>query len=109
MTLALLTLGVPAPAADAPRRTFAIGETDFVLDGKPILIRCGDNVFDLQATTFWHTQWETGKPKHPHELVIDLGAAVKAAGLRHLPRQDSPNGRIKEYRIYLSGAPYPGL
>jgi beta-galactosidase len=68
-----------------------------------------DNVFDLQATTFWHTQWDGAQPPHPHELVLDLGNSQTIAGLRYLPRQDSPNGRIKNYRVYLSQNLLPGL
>ena len=68
-----------------------------------------DNVLDLQATTFWHTQWQSAQPKHPHQLVLDLGAEQTVTGLRYLPRQDSPNGRIKGYRLYLSRTPFPGL
>lgn len=66
-----------------------------------------DNVFDLQSTTFWHTQWDGAHPPHPHQLVLDLGSEQTVAGLRYLPRQDSPNGRIKEYRLYVSTAPFP--
>lgn len=65
-----------------------------------------DNVFDLQATTIWHTQWEGAKPKHPHQIVIDLGSEQNVSGLRYLPRQDSPNGRIKNYRVFLSRKPF---
>jgi beta-galactosidase len=68
-----------------------------------------DNVFDLQFTTFWHTEWENAAPKHPHQLVIDFGQEQTVTGLRCRPRQDSPNGRIKDYRLYLSLTPFPGL
>jgi beta-galactosidase len=68
-----------------------------------------DNVFDLQPTTFWHTQWEAAQPGHPHQFVLDLGSEQSVAGLRYLPRQNSPNGRIKDYRIYLRAAPFAGI
>ncbi len=68
-----------------------------------------ENVFDLQPTTFWHTQWEAAQPRHPHQLVIDLGSEQAVAGLRYLPRQDSANGRIKEYRLFLSAKTIRGL
>jgi beta-galactosidase len=68
-----------------------------------------DNVFDLQPTTFWHTQWEAAQPPHPHQIVLDLGSEQTVTGLRYLPRQDSPNGRIKDFRLYLSKAVFPGL
>ncbi|HEY5911831.1 MAG TPA: discoidin domain-containing protein, partial [Verrucomicrobiae bacterium] len=68
-----------------------------------------ENIFDLQPTTFWHTQWEGAQPHHPHQIVLDLGVEPEVAGLRYLPRQDSTNGRIKDYRIFLSTTQFPGL
>ncbi|WP_046370646.1 beta-galactosidase [Flavihumibacter petaseus] len=68
-----------------------------------------DNVFDLQPTSLWHTQWQGNQPKHPHAIVIDLGGSHKVSGLKYLPRQDSPNGRIKDYKVYLSKTLFKGL
>ncbi len=68
-----------------------------------------ENVFDLQPTTIWHSRWRGVKPRHPHAIVIDLGAVREVAALRYLPRQDMPNGRIKDYRVFLSIEPFPGL
>jgi len=65
-----------------------------------------DNAIDGKPDTFWHTLWSAPHPSHPHTLVIDLGAVQTIAGLRLLPRQDSPNGRIKDYRLYLSLTPF---
>ena len=31
------------------------------------------NVFDLQESTFWHTNYSSSKPAFPHQIVIDLG------------------------------------
>ncbi len=67
------------------------------------------NVFDLQSTSIWHTQWNNKAPKHPHQLVIDLGETVSTSGLKYLPRQDGPNGRIKDFKLYLSQKNFPGL
>jgi beta-galactosidase len=68
-----------------------------------------DNVLDSNPGTFWHTQWQAAKPEHPHHLVIDLGREETLTGLRYLPRQDSPNGRIQGFRLFLSATPFPGL
>lgn len=69
-----------------------------------------DNVLDLDPKTFWHTQWDAAKPKPPHHLVIDLGRKETITGLRCLPRQDGlPNGRIREFRVYVSAVPFKGL
>src|SRR6185437_10126529 len=58
--------------------------------------------FDGDADTFWHSLWSAPHTSHPHTLVIDLGAELEISGVRLLPRQNSPNGRIKDYRLYLS-------
>ena len=65
-----------------------------------------ENAIDGKADTFWHTLWSAPHPSHPHTLVIDLGREHALAGVRLLPRQDSRNGRIKSYRLYLSRAPF---
>ena len=68
-----------------------------------------DNVFDLQSTSIWHTQWQDESPKHPHQLVIDLGAVKNITAIKYLPRQDGPNGRIKDFRLFISKTIFPGL
>ena len=67
------------------------------------------NVFDLQFTSIWHTEWQNQSPKHPHQLVIDLGDTYKIKGLRLLQRQEARNGRIKDFRLYFSNKLFPGL
>jgi hypothetical protein len=41
-------------------------------------------------------------PGYPHELVVALDAPREIAGLTYYPRQDSENGRVKEFEIYVS-------
>ncbi|MCX2449669.1 beta-galactosidase [Pedobacter sp. PLR] len=66
------------------------------------------NVFDLQLTSFWHTEWQ--KPtKMPHQIVIDLGKEYSVSGMKLLPRQDGANGRIKDYKLYFSKGPFKAL
>jgi beta-galactosidase len=65
-----------------------------------------ENAIDGKADTFWHTLWSAPHSSHPHLLEIDLGAGREISGVRLLPRQDSPNGRIKDYRLYLSSKPF---
>ena len=67
------------------------------------------NVFDLQYTSIWHTEWENKAPKPPHQIVIDLGRPYKVSGVKLLPRQDGANGRIKDYRLFFSLPPFKGL
>jgi len=68
-----------------------------------------DNVFDLQSTSIWHTEWQEAAPKYPHYLVIDLGSNQKISGFKYLPRQDADNGRIKDYKIFISNIKFKGL
>lgn len=62
--------------------------------------------FDSMEDTFWHTVWapegNDHDPKHPHEIVIDLGTLVEVANVRYLPRQDIQNGRVADYQIFVS-------
>lgn len=67
------------------------------------------NVFDLQLTSYWHTEWQNRSPKPPHQLVIDLGKSYVVSTIKVLPRQDNANGRIKDFKIYLSESKFKGL
>ena len=78
---------------------YADSEEDTKEDGSAL------NAINGQASDFWHTAWG-GKapfPKHPHRLVIDLGASVSVSGFRYTPRQGPADatGRIKDYRVYV--------
>jgi len=66
------------------------------------------NLIDHQPDTFWHTQWGDAQPGMPHLVVFDLGRSQKILRLRYLPRQGEPNGRIKDYRLFISPTPFPG-
>ena len=53
-TGAALALNAPAAsAATAPAARFAIGENDFLLDGKPLQIRCGEMHFARVPREYW--------------------------------------------------------
>lgn len=65
------------------------------------------NVFDLQESTFWHTNYSTSKPKHPHQLVIDLGENKIITGFSYLPRAESnKTGMIKDFKVYIKTVPF---
>jgi beta-galactosidase len=66
-----------------------------------------ERALDGDADTVWHSLWSAPHTGHPHTLVIDLGAETEIAGVKLLPRQDSANGRIKDYKLYL-GNLHPG-
>ena len=67
------------------------------------------NVFDLQFTSIWHTEWESKAPNMPHQLVIDLGATHVVGGMKLLPRQGNSSGRIKDFQLYFSLLPFKGI
>ncbi len=60
------------------------------------------NAVDGDPGTFWHTRWSGPEPKHPHWLILDLSKPTKLAALNYTARQDSENGRVRDYEIYLS-------
>lgn len=65
------------------------------------------NVFDLQESTFWHTNYSSTKPNHPHHIAIDLGEDKKITGFSYLPRAEANKpGMIKDYSVYLKIAPF---
>jgi arylsulfatase A-like enzyme len=47
------------------------------------------NAIDGDPRSHWHTQFGNKLAKHPHELVIDLGAETNIRGIRYLARQDA--------------------
>jgi len=61
---------------------------------------------DGNPRTVWHSQFSGKLAKHPHELVIDLGAACEVRGFRYLARQDGGwNGAFAETEFYVSDSP----
>ena len=59
------------------------------------------HVLDNDPGTFWHSRYTPPTPG-PHFLIIDTGKMSKIAGLRYTGRQDSNNGRVDKYEIFLS-------
>lgn len=57
---------------------------------------------DGNRATSWHTEFVGATPGYPHEIVIALESPREIAGLTYYPRQDSENGRVKEFEIYVS-------
>jgi len=102
-TLAELNL-LDAAGHRLPRKSWKVVYVDSeenLAEGDP-----AEMAFDGDPATFWHSLWSAPHPGHPHTLVIDLGMEPEISGLRLLPRQDSANGRIKDYRLYLSRTPF---
>jgi HEAT repeat protein len=57
---------------------------------------------DGDVATIWHTEFIGATPGYPHDLVVDLGSLRRVEGLLYVPRQDSPNGRVKDFEIRVS-------
>jgi hypothetical protein len=57
---------------------------------------------DGDINTIWHTEFVGGTPGYPHELVVDLGAPRPIEGLLYVPRQDAPDGRVRDFEIRAS-------
>jgi hypothetical protein len=57
---------------------------------------------DGDLSTIWHTEFVGASPGYPHELVVDLGAVRELEGLLYVPRQDSPNGRVRDFEVRTS-------
>ncbi|MGC9940471.1 MAG: beta-galactosidase [Verrucomicrobiota bacterium] len=60
-----------------------------------------ENAIDGQTANYWHTEWSTASPNHPHQLVLDLGKSQLISGFRYVPRQSEGAGRIKDYRVFV--------
>lgn len=65
------------------------------------------NIFDLQESTFWHTNYSSSHPTYPHHIVIDLGEDRKITGFSYLPRAEANKpGMIKDYKIFIKTTPF---
>lgn len=57
---------------------------------------------DDDLGSFWITEYVGARPDYPHEVTIDLGSLRRVDGLLYVPRQDRPEGRVKDFEIALS-------
>lgn len=65
------------------------------------------NVFDMQESTIWHTNYSTTKAAYPHQIIIDLEEEKVVTGFWYLPRAgQNKSGMIKDYKIYLKQTPF---
>jgi beta-galactosidase len=81
-----------------PRDTWKIARADSEQKNEGEAVRA----IDGKPDTYWHTQWQGGEPRPPHEIVVDLGVNAELSGITVLPRQEQENGRIGEYEVYTS-------
>ena len=58
---------------------------------------------DDNTDTYWHTVHnQFYLAPYPHEIQLSLSKECKIKGIRYTPRQDSSEGRIADYEIYIS-------
>ncbi|MGM0461536.1 MAG: InlB B-repeat-containing protein [Fibrobacterota bacterium] len=75
----------------------SVSSEDEYGDGRPAV-----HTIDGDMNTIWFTHWEEPAETYPHEIVLEMDEARVVGGLQYVPRQDSENGRIHEYEVYLS-------
>jgi alpha-L-fucosidase len=59
------------------------------------------NAIDGDPATIWHTRWNDNLAL-PHSITIDMSAAHQIGGFVYLPRQNSLNGVVDNYRFETS-------
>jgi beta-galactosidase len=57
---------------------------------------------DGNLNSIWHTMYSVTVAQYPHWVDFDMGEEKQIKGFTYLPRQDGPNGRIKDYKIQVS-------
>lgn len=60
------------------------------------------NLTDGNPSTIWHTMYSVTVAGFPHWVDFDCMEIKNLTGFTYLPRQDSPNGNIKDYEILVS-------
>lgn len=61
-----------------------------------------EHMVDGDPSTYWHTMYSVTVANYPHWFDIDCGTVKTLKGFTYLPRQDSGNGNIKEWRVQVS-------
>ena len=61
-----------------------------------------EHLIDGNPNTYWHTMYSVTVANYPHWYELDGGAVKTMTGFTYLPRQDSWNGLVKDYRVEVS-------
>ncbi len=97
---------MPAETGDIPDQVYLPQSaiTVHFVDSEETEGEDGDalNVLDGDPGTIWHTEWSDTVKTYPHELQLKLDKGYELTALEYLPRQNSENGRIGDYEIYVS-------
>lgn len=57
---------------------------------------------DSDSGTLWHSDWRKKNTRFPITLTLELAEAIPAAGFRIQNRNDSRNGRVKDFDLEIS-------
>ncbi|MCE7700190.1 MAG: discoidin domain-containing protein, partial [Methanobacterium paludis] len=60
------------------------------------------HILDGTVDTFWHSRYSEPAAKAPHFVVLDMADELNVAAMTYEARRGNPNGRIKQYELYLS-------
>ena len=60
------------------------------------------HLVDGDPNTYWHSMYSVTVAQYPHWVDLDINDTKEIKGFTYLPRQDSGNGNIKNYRIQVS-------
>ena len=96
--------------AEDPTRTPDYAGNDLPTDGMKLTTGTLETtegsleaLFDGNPDTFYHSNWSGARPTDADFwLMVELPELTKVSGIRYLPRQSSPNGRILAYEISYS-------
>lgn len=61
-----------------------------------------EHLIDGNPNTYWHTMYSVTVANYPHWFELDGGSVKTMTGFTYLPRQDSWNGLVKDYRVEVS-------
>ena len=78
------------------RSTWSIIRADSEEDNGP-----ASGMLDGDLATFWHTEWKSTLPGHPHEFVLDMGTITTVKGFAFESRSNL-NGAIKDFEMFKS-------
>jgi beta-galactosidase len=60
------------------------------------------HAFDFNSSTYWHTEYGSREPKHPHFLTAGFARPETVIGFEYKGRIGNANGRIAKYEIQVS-------
>jgi beta-galactosidase len=61
-----------------------------------------ERLVDGDNSTIWHSVYGVTVAKYPHWIDFDASEVKTMKGFIYTPRQDGPNGHVKDYEIYVS-------